>query len=447
MWAMAQAQNYARNSGERGQTIILVAVCVVSLLAMAALAVDIVTLYVAKGEIQRAADAAALAGAKAFVESTVTTDPANVTLQGIAKTIACPDAACSSGYIADALKQNPVSGSQAIIDATKPVSFDFTNHLGNPRITVNLQRTGLPIFFARIWSSTLASVSATATAEAYNASNSQNNYGALIPIAPQCVKPILVRNKTHGVTAPVPQFINTNDGTVHVLGTFNSGGLIGREFTLSFSSCAGISSCVRYRPAVASPPHNFCSSCAGSTDYEQSIGCCDGSVDDVLQCGDSAAISAQVKQPFNPTALTESAMQCAIHASGPGPGNGQDGLNTTNFLASGDPMQIQAGTYNQSQLGVAANAPITTSDSVMTLPIYDDCVGGGCVPTPPALPAVNIVGFLQVFVNSTNPPAGGDLDVTILNVIGCGSNPPSAVPAISGGGISPIPVRLITPGG
>jgi Putative Flp pilus-assembly TadE/G-like len=74
--------------------------------------VDVVTLYVAKGETQHAADAAALAGAKAFVESTVTTDPANVTLQNIAKTIACPDAACSSGYIAQALIQNPVSGSR-----------------------------------------------------------------------------------------------------------------------------------------------------------------------------------------------------------------------------------------------------------------------------------------------------------------------------------------------
>jgi uncharacterized membrane protein len=57
--------NY-RRSGERGQTIILVAVSLVSLLAMAALAIDVVTLYVARSEMQRAADAAAIAGAKAF---------------------------------------------------------------------------------------------------------------------------------------------------------------------------------------------------------------------------------------------------------------------------------------------------------------------------------------------------------------------------------------------
>ena len=64
-----------RRHGERGQTIILVAVSIISLLAMAALAVDVITLYVAKGQIQHAADAAALAGAKAFVESTVTSVP------------------------------------------------------------------------------------------------------------------------------------------------------------------------------------------------------------------------------------------------------------------------------------------------------------------------------------------------------------------------------------
>ena len=53
-----------RRQGERGQTIVLVAVSLVTLLAMAALAVDVVTLYVARSEMQRAADAAALAAAK-----------------------------------------------------------------------------------------------------------------------------------------------------------------------------------------------------------------------------------------------------------------------------------------------------------------------------------------------------------------------------------------------
>ena len=78
---MRQLSNHAANTRrEGGQTIVLVAVSMVGLLAMAALAIDLTTLYVAHGEIQRAADAAALAGAKAFVDSGVTTSPSNPAL-------------------------------------------------------------------------------------------------------------------------------------------------------------------------------------------------------------------------------------------------------------------------------------------------------------------------------------------------------------------------------
>jgi len=53
----------------------MVAVSLFALIGIAALAIDLTTLYVARGEMQRAADAAALAGAKAFVESETTTAP------------------------------------------------------------------------------------------------------------------------------------------------------------------------------------------------------------------------------------------------------------------------------------------------------------------------------------------------------------------------------------
>ena len=56
--------NRANRKNERGVTIVLVAFSLLALLGMAALAIDIATLYVAHGEAQRAADAAALAGAK-----------------------------------------------------------------------------------------------------------------------------------------------------------------------------------------------------------------------------------------------------------------------------------------------------------------------------------------------------------------------------------------------
>src|SRR4029077_7173125 len=100
---------------ERGQTIVLVAVALVSLLGMAALAIDVTTLYVARGELQRAADAAALAGAKAFVDSGVTTDnsPTRQTQpQGMITSV-----------INAMMAQNKVSGAAPTLVAATP---DFT---------------------------------------------------------------------------------------------------------------------------------------------------------------------------------------------------------------------------------------------------------------------------------------------------------------------------------
>ena len=57
------------NERERGQVILLLAIALVALLSMAALAIDVVTLYVARSEAQRAANAAAIAGAKIFATS------------------------------------------------------------------------------------------------------------------------------------------------------------------------------------------------------------------------------------------------------------------------------------------------------------------------------------------------------------------------------------------
>ncbi|MGH7563136.1 MAG: pilus assembly protein TadG-related protein [Gemmatimonadota bacterium] len=54
--------------GQRGATIVLVAILLVALLGMAALAIDVGMLYTARTESQRTADAAALAGAGKYIE-------------------------------------------------------------------------------------------------------------------------------------------------------------------------------------------------------------------------------------------------------------------------------------------------------------------------------------------------------------------------------------------
>ena len=88
---------------------------------------------------------------------------------------------------------------------------------------------------------------------------------------------------------------------------------------------------------------------------------------------------------------------------------------------------------------------MTTSKSVVNLPIIDTSAP---LPTAPGTSQVTVIGFLQVFIDNSatvvSPPAGNhtELQSHILNVIGCGNNP-SAGASVSGGGVSPIPVRLI----
>lgn len=103
-------------------------------------------------------------------------------------------------------------------------------------------------------------------------------------------------------------------------------------------------------------------------------------------------------------------------------------LDTTQF-----PFQIQAGLGNP----VVTSGVITSSNSIVTVPIYD----GAPFPTID-YPAINVVGFLQVFINSINT-ATGDVTVTVLNVAGCSNTATTSTPTVSG--TSPVPVRLITP--
>jgi hypothetical protein len=99
------------------------------------------------------------------------------------------------------------------------------------------------------------------------------------------------------------------------------------------------------------------------------------------------------------------------------------------------PFQITAGAGNPlSAQGVSGL--ITTSNSIVTIPIYDPTIG---ILNPPQQP-VTIIGFLQVFINSVDP-ATGNMNVTVMNVAGC-SNAATAQPV---NGTSPVPVRLITP--
>jgi Flp pilus assembly protein TadG len=424
---------FRRRPRERGQTIILVAVALVSLLAMAALAIDVVTLYVARSEMQRAADAAALAGAKAFVDSGITTDPTNATRQALAQTMA-------TSVINSIVSQNKISGGPPVL-AGAP-TFDFTRP-GNPQVSVTLQRTDLPTFFARIWGRRLTTVTAAAVAEAYNAANSQTSTGNYVPITPKCVKPILVANQDPQTTL---KFIDPTSGAA--LAT----GVVGEQINL-YPACTGtggVGTCTTLTPnppkanspplptgnlnyiaaQVTPNPNNLCPACVGTPDFEQSIECCDFNA---YSCG-AAAPKVNVDVTIRHAQLrnqTTNGVQCMIG----GAPDTLDAASLPGFVAGTAPVRITAGS------GPHSGTFVTTSNSIANLPIIDTT-------TPIIGGQATVIGFLQVFVdNSTtvnSPPAGNHTEIQahILNVVGCGNNPSAGAP-VSGGGMSPIPVRLI----
>jgi len=102
------------------------------------------------------------------------------------------------------------------------------------------------------------------------------------------------------------------------------------------------------------------------------------------------------------------------------------------------PYQIRAGAGNAI---VGANGLlITNSNSIISIPIYD----GAPLQQPGQQPPVTIVGFLQVFINVINAGGiDGSLNVTVLNVSGCGTSVSALATPVYG--TSPVPVRLITP--
>jgi Flp pilus assembly protein TadG len=461
----------------------LVALAIFGIIAMAALSIDIGTLYQASAEAQRSADAAALAGARVLSLSGMTGDPTNSSGQWLS---ACNAAALAVQAVAS---QNTVAGRAPVVSLPTP-TFSATDGSGctsvgsyafgvNPMVTVKVTQSNLPTYFSRIWGSAGSSVSATATAEVFNPSNSGSFAGGqMVPVQPRCVKPWIVPNKDPLHPAPSPYctagcspFVGTSsnpfpNGTIVNGGILTNGsttGVIGESFNL-IADCnlAGTGNCnpplntppganavsvpvqpnLQYLPGQVLGSPAAVQGCATDT-YQKAIAGCDQST--AYRCG----VQAMIADPANYVDLTENpngvggdtatAAACLIHESD---GVGEDTLNLSASPAY--PYQIDMGANNPLAGGsgsvIAIGSVITSSDSIMTLPIYDDTqplMINGSNPVP-----VTIVGFLQVFIQDVST-ADGSLAVTVMNVAACGN-------AVANGtvplyGTSPVPVRLITP--
>jgi hypothetical protein len=135
---------------------------------------------------------------------------------------------------------------------------------------------------------------------------------------------------------------------------------------------------------------------------------------------------------------TMNGTQCLIHQDKPtGGNNGQDELQPPGGPTPYYPFQIQVGSNNPLlNAGVGNNDLITSSNSIVSLPIFDTST----LPTFTAGGTTNVtvVGFLQVFIRRVD--SSGDVHVTVMNVSGCGNS--ASGTALTG--TSPVPIRLIT---
>lgn len=451
---MRRKKNISERRSEQGIIITLVAVFMLGVVgAMAALSIDVVTLYTARSEAQLAADAAALAGARVLANSGMTS-ASDATMGGNAVPLAIAVAT-------QVAANNPVGGRNLVPPASPCVtgqeicvsipqtSPDF---VANPQVTVRVQRTDLPTFFARIWGRTALAVKASATAEAYNPSSLQGTpVGPGLPVAPMCVKPWLLPNLSPATTTPVTHiFVPTTGGIADgaLLGWKTTAGT-GLKSVCSTTACTASTGPTvwRYYPGTTdpttSPPGSFpppsassCTGCAGFSNYQLSIAGC---VQTPISCNSTVTIDQSTNANRDPD--TSTAVDNLTHSTGNG-GDEVDTAVSTPPLGS-QPFQFLAGTKNPAVLSgaLASEANIMVSDSLVTVPVIN-------VDSSPlaGFPSVQIIGFVQLFLSpggAAVPPS--DLIRTqVINLVSCGPGMP-LTPTILGNGASPVAVRLITP--
>ncbi len=471
--------------GERGITIALVAIAMVSIIAVAMLAIDLVTLFLAREEAQRSADTAALAAARIIsvsgITGTATTDTTDW------QNVCGPSGIATQAALATA-GENSVSNTSAdtvhvsyavgtgVLQASNEVNDCSSLGAGaavNPMVVVTVQRHNLPTFFSRYFGYGGQSVTSTAVAEVFNPSASENNTNggttAVTPVQPRCVKPWIVPNLDPVNTGLA--FVSLADGGIVTPGIVNNGGpggVIGETFWL-LSNCAPGANCnsagsdnppianttngglvgnplpagknLEYVPGdVASQPVAVPSCAASGTGtnplYIQAVAGCDQSTD--YQCGQVlSSNSPAVDLNENPGGATgDTAMGLACVVTNPQsalPLAGQDTLVTTTY-----PFTIMTGSANP--LKLPATTQVMASNQIVSLPIYDSANKIGKFTNGAPGSQFAVVGFLQVFINQID--ANGNVQVTVLNVAGCGDAGGTNSPVT---GSSPVPIRLITP--
>ena len=394
---------------EAGSTLYIVIVAMVGMLGMSALAIDMVSFYLGRAEAQRAADAAALAGATVFVNSGCTSGTGGCVSGGPQETPATQQAI-------DVGNQNLVAGQAAGVQAGD-VTFSYPSPQ-EPQITVAVQRTsargnGMPTFFAKIFGISTVDITASAKAEAFNPS------GSNVPVGVSCLRPFLMPNCDPAHAAPANpscsggggQFFDASGNIVHP-GKYPAG-VIGEPWTLHSDAAPSQWYLIGFTGNSSAALRNFISQCAPA----------------VISCGDTLNTANGTK-----VGPVDQGINALIHANGDGLNQGQDSISTV----VGPPFLITGGTNNPNP-SLAGRQFYSPSDSIVSVPVYD---GHGL---NPGGDTVTVVGYMQMFIKDANHNGtSDDIEGVIINIGGCaGGGGGGGTPAVTSSGGSPIPIRLI----
>jgi Flp pilus assembly protein TadG len=377
---------------ERGYALVTVAITLFVFLGFLALAVDLGVLYGARTQAQRAADAAALAGAFAFV-----IDPAPTVTEIRARAVA---QAAQDSILGETVTITPADVVVDMVNQTVTVTVERTQARGNAVSTYFSSGIGFDEVDIRV----------EASAEA-----------ATVSAGDGCTKPWVIPNTMVNLTSSDPcqacenqdEVLILNDGSVNHL-FVNS--IRGQQFMIKPQN-----------PNQALVPSNFYAieiSGTGADDYRSDIARC---ADVDVMCGSS--YNVKNGNMVGPT----------IQGVQGGGLVGDGGL-------IGDPPDAFHG------IGDYGSNHADTSRSLVVAPIWDSCnnplfrpgEGGEC-------PAVNVpsghnmvfqvAGFAMIFVEGIGPSPGGGqgVIVRIIDVFTCGG-------LTSGGnetGPFSVPVRLV----
>ena len=407
----SRKRNKIQRHSERGATLYMVTAFLFILLGVGAIAVDLASLYVARSQTQRAADSAALAGAKVFVES------------------GCVTSGNCAGQEANATARATQVASQNLVEgqAVTVQAVNFTETAQNPQITVQIQSANLHVYFAGAVGITSApTVGASATAEAYNPSGAA---GGSPIFCTGCTRPWLIANCDQSpYTAPASALCA---GEASLLNLATSYGVSNPNCTPAGVIGAQIDIQLVNKPTLYGAV-DVDNGTGNLADYQTAITTC---FTGQTTCGARTLTTLPVAAATG--TATTIGVENLMHIAGAGLGLGQDTIDTTVC-----PPQIHAGPLNPLVTNGVVNPGdvISTSDSIVTAYIFDNTVLSTSTLTQP----VTIVGFAQIFVTQADPANPGEFLGVILGVAGCGSNTGGTCNSAAIQGPTMLPVRLIT---